>query len=304
MKIMLFLWLLQLMVLTGVDSTSSSNITLKSIYSTLCLESTTGSLLSLSDVKTGEEFVKSGASASIFRLNLVNKSFQPAGSINAIEFSRITLTQQPSQHAASFHYMDHPNFPELQCFVSFRVESVDGTFRSRLNCSSVTSNAIRVASFPQFDQPSKLKSPDSIAMPWYEGIILNDPGLITSAYNSTFSKATNSNGETFPWTQYVFYLLNDCCCHTVPGSTTLTVFFFFFLFLSTILFLPIDTLALQRTNSWQDTAIILVCSSQPTTQKVMSSNLILPLPQVSMSDSQSTTCKVRQLVLFCNCRTM
>ena len=201
-------WLIHL--ITTVCSASSNIITLKTIHSTLRLDSATGSLLSLSDVSTGEEFVQITSTTtslsptlSIFRLSLVNRTFQPAGSINAAEFRHITVTQPPSQLAAIFTFRGHPSFVELQCVVSFRVESVDGTFRAGLNCSSLSSMAIRVASFPQFDRPSKLKSPDSIAMPWYEGIILNDPGFTTSSYNSTFSKATNSNGEKFPWTQCV-----------------------------------------------------------------------------------------------------
>ena len=64
--------------------------------------------------------------------------------------------------------------------------------------------------------------PPSVA-PWYEGVIVNDPGRTTRSYNSTTATAMNSEGEYIVWTQYPGFAAFDVTldfCFTYTRNLT------------------------------------------------------------------------------------
>jgi hypothetical protein len=163
-----------------------------------------GSIVSIADTNTGTEYVEQGKPRrALFTLNLVDKTHVLIDVIESDGFRNIIVnTRGKRSEEVHVSFKQHPRYPTLNCTALFRRELVDESVRSTLLCDPPSHVAVRSAVFPQFNQPSSLGPSDSIATPWYEGMVVNEPGLKTQAYNSTFDLAPNGNGLAFPWTQY------------------------------------------------------------------------------------------------------
>ena len=186
---------------------AATNLSLITDRLTFAVDTKTGSILSLRDALSGAEFVAASPTSPI---PLFHLELSDGRGISALEFKSISAfaigTVERSSITITFAH--HPALMAFSCVARFSIHRADHTIRSRLRCSTATGTAttaaptIRVASFPEFLQPPNMGRGDALVAPWYEGVILNDPGLFSRSYNSTTEVEVNSGGEFVPWTQY------------------------------------------------------------------------------------------------------
>ena len=200
---------------------------------TLAIDSKFGSITSVRDTLSSIEFVDKNSIIPLFEVVLSgcnpNKMKRNNQSnhilINASGFTDISVYMNNKYNLIISEFKHHPVEPSLICNTSFIVEdSLKKTdkVRSNINCyyydnekqikiitkkskHIITCPVIKTISFPNFHQQYDLGNGDSIVAPWYEGVVVQNPGLQpTWYYNSTMLKASppKSNGEFFPWTMY------------------------------------------------------------------------------------------------------